>query len=298
MAVRKIVKIDESKCNGCGQCVPGCAEGALAVIDGKARLLKETYCDGLGACLGECPQGAITIEDREAAQFDAAAAEAHVAALAAGQGAARAAGRTERGMGVPPMSSAPSERTKSQGQDASGTHGQDARATVGGGCPGSRMMQFARRGAATGGSAQDSGAAPAGQRPAVESALGQWPVQLALVPIEAPYYEDTELVLTADCAAYALGDFHERFLRGRSVAIACPKLDDVSPYVEKLAEILRRNTIRGLVVVHMEVPCCGGIVRLAEEAARRSGRSLPVRDVMIGLQGETLSDRLMVMGGV
>jgi len=257
MAKRKIVKIDESKCNGCGECVPGCAEGALAVIDGKARLVKETYCDGLGACLGECPQGAITIEERAAAEFDAAEAEAHVA-----------------------------ERKR-----AAAPHGLGA---AGGGCPGSRMMHFAAGRKSAGGASQDD----AEQTPAaaVAGALGQWPVQLALVPTEAPYYEDVELVLAADCVAYALGDFHERFLRGRAVAIACPKLDDISPHVEKLVEILKRNGIRGLVVVHMQVPCCGGIVWLAEEAARLSGRTIPVRDVTAGLRGEILSDRLTVMG--
>ena len=274
MAIRKIVKIDQEKCNGCGACVPNCAEGALAIIGGKARLVKESYCDGLGACLGECPQGAITIEDRDADEFDQAEVQEHLAASAAaaspapatGQGAARPSSPTRTAHGpVPPV------------------------ASHSGGCPGSRAMQFARRGPAAGSVAPEAGSAA--------SALYHWPVQLALLPLEAPFYQDTELVLSADCAAYALGDFHARLLKGRALAIACPKLDDVEPYVDKLAEILRRNAIRGLLLVHMEVPCCGGIVRLAHEAVRRSGRTLPARDVTVSVGGEILSDEMEVLGG-
>jgi len=160
-------------------------------------------------------------------------------------------------------------------------------------CPGARMMQFASRPqpAAAGATPAADAGSPA------PSALGHWPVQLALVPLEAPFYKDAELVLSADCAAYALGDFHALLLRGRALAIACPKLDDLSPYVDKLAEILRRNAVRGLVVVHMEVPCCGGLVRLAEQAAELSGRAIPVRDVTVGLRGEILRDRLTIPGG-
>jgi NAD-dependent dihydropyrimidine dehydrogenase PreA subunit len=248
MAVRKIVKIDEAKCNGCGQCESNCAEGALQIIDGKARLLKEEYCDGLGACLGTCPQGAITVEERDSEAFDQAAVEVHM-----------------KQAGVV-------------------THGPEHAA---GGCPGSRAMQFKRPAAENSGQEKVSGGG---------SELGHWPVQLALVPVEAEFYQDAELVLTADCAAYAAGDFHRRFLKGRAVAIACPKLDDLSPYVEKLAEILRRNRIRGLVLIRMEVPCCGGIVRLGQEAAARSGRVLPIREVTLGVDGEVRSDVLSVAG--
>ncbi len=251
MAVRKIVKIDEEKCNGCGQCESNCAEGALRIIDGKARLLKEEYCDGLGACLGACPQDAITVEERESEAFDQAAVEEHIA-------------RSDK---------------------PNVAHAEPAA----GGCPGSRAMQFKRPAAEKSGPAAGVGGGGAGE-------LGHWPVQLALVPVEAEFYQDAELVLTADCAAYAMGDFHRRFLHGRAVAIACPKLDDLSPYVEKLAEILRRNRIRGLVLVRMEVPCCGGIVRLGQEAAARSGRVLPVREVTVGVDGEVRSDVLSVAG--
>ena len=269
MAIRKVVKIDEEKCNGCGQCVPGCAEGALAVIGGKVRLVKESYCDGLGACLGECPQGAITLEEREADQFSLAEVEARMAAAGATTGHVREAAA---GQGCP----------SSHGSAAGATHG---------GCPGSRMMQFARP------AAKAPAGSGVGEATGSASALGHWPVQLALVPVEAPFYQDSELVLAADCASYAMGDFHGRLLKGRALAIACPKLDDMEPYVDKLAEILRKNRIRGLVVVHMEVPCCGGIVRLAHEAVRRSGRTLPARDVTVGVSGEVLADELEVLGG-
>jgi len=252
MTVRKIVKIDEAKCNGCGQCESKCAEGALRIIDGKARLMKEEYCDGLGACLGTCPQDAITVEERESEAFDQAAVEAHLA---------------------------PSSKPNV-------AHAAEHAA---GGCPGSRAMQFKRPAAEKSGPAAESSGGG-------ESALGHWPVQLALVPVVAEFYQDAELVLTADCAAYAAGDFHRRFLKGRAVAIACPKLDDLSPYVEKLAEIFRRNRIRGLVLIRMEVPCCGGIVRLGQEAAVLSGRVLPIREVTLGVDGEVRSDELSVAG--
>ena len=259
MAIRKIVKIDESKCNGCGDCEAKCAESALRIVDGKARLVKEQYCDGLGACLGTCPQDAIAVEERESEAFDQAATEAHM----------KQAGAAAPGQAAP-----------------EGGPGHAA-----GGCPGSRAMQFKRPAAEKPGLAGD-----AGGEGGWASELGHWPVQLALVPVEGPFYQDAELVLTADCAAYAAGDFHRRFLRGRAVAIACPKLDDLSPYVEKLAEILRRNRIRGLVLIRMEVPCCGGIVRLGQEATARCGRVLPIREVTLGVNGEVRSDVLSVAG--
>lgn len=272
MAVRKVVRIDEEKCNGCGLCVPNCAEGALAVVDGKARLVGDSYCDGLGACLGECPQGAITVQQREAEAFDPEAVAARLAAESRPHQAA--------------------------------THGAPQRAApaepCAGGCPGARVTQLAGRtpAASDHGAQGDSGTAGGQDRAASggRSRLGHWPVQLALVPVEAPFYQDAELVLAADCAAFTMGDFHERLLEGRALAITCPKLDDLEPYVAKLAEILRRNAIRGLVLVHMEVPCCGGIVHLARQAAALSGRRIPARDVTIGIGGDVLRDELTILG--
>jgi Pyruvate/2-oxoacid:ferredoxin oxidoreductase delta subunit len=279
MAVRNIVSIDESKCNGCGLCIPNCAEGALAIVDGKARLVKDSYCDGLGACLGACPQDAIQIEQRDAADFDEAAA---LAALAEKKGAgARAAVGRERAAG---------------GMAACGHEEQAAQSASSGpaGCPGMRVMQFAG----------PSPAAP--QHPAAESVpgamaaagpLGHWPVQLSLLPLEAPFYNDCDLVLAADCTAFAAPTLIAGLVPGRAVAVGCPKLDDAPAYADKLAEILRRNAVRGLVLVHMEVPCCGGIVAIAREAALRSGRTLPVRDITVGCRGDILRDQLDVLGG-
>lgn len=237
MAVRNIVKIDEEKCNGCGLCVTACAEGAIQIINGKARLVSETYCDGLGACLGHCPQGAITIETREAAEFDEKATHEYL-------------GRAKQKAAAP--SPAPPA-----------------------GCPGMAMRSFKL---ASGDAPSSGGRAP--------SQLGQWPVQLALVSPGAPYFQDADIILAADCAAFAMGDFHNTLLKGHSLAIACPKLDDTSPYVEKMAEIIKN--IRSLKVVHMEVPCCLGLVRLAQAAIAASGREMDFQAIKVGLNGNII----------
>lgn len=233
MAVRHIVKIDESKCTGCGLCAAACDEGAIRIINGKAKLVSESYCDGLGACLGHCPEGAITIEQREAAQFDEEATKTHV--------------------GQP----------------------QPAPAFA---CPGLAAHEL--RGS---GEVSDSGGGPAA------SQLSHWPVQLKLVSPTAPYFVDADLLLVADCVPFAMGDFHRRFLRGHSIAVGCPKLDDAAFYITKLADILRLNTLRSLTVVHMEVPCCSGLTRIAREAVALAGNQMGFEDVTIGLHGELKS---------
>ncbi|MBE7558213.1 4Fe-4S binding protein [bacterium] len=237
--IRKIIHIDEAKCDGCGECVPACEEGALAIIDGKARLVSEVYCDGLGACLSECPQGAITIQEREAAEYDERATHAHLVRR-------RTAALLEHG----------------------------------GGCPGAQMRSLA---------------SPAPLRvsdaPPAASQLRTWPIQLALVPPHAPYLAGADLLLVADCVPFAYADFHRDFLCGRPVLIACPKLDNVAPYAAKLAAIFAAARPRSLSVLHMQVPCCTGIVRLAEAARAASGLHLPLRDVTISIEGEVLSER-------
>jgi NAD-dependent dihydropyrimidine dehydrogenase PreA subunit len=233
---RKIVHIDAEKCNGCGLCIEACHEGAIQLVNGKARLVSDVYCDGLGACLGECPQGAITIEEREAAAFSVEAVAARKTA-------------TEK------------DRTPS-------------------GCPGMRAARIPRRAESAG---AGLGAAPAAQA----SALEQWPIQLHLVPVEAPYWDGAELLIAADCVAFAYGPFHCDLLRGRRLIIACPKLDDTSGYVDKLAAILATNDIRGITIAHMQVPCCQGLVRLVQAAiARVPGKRIPVHEVTIGIDGE------------
>lgn len=234
MAVRNIVKIDESKCNGCGLCATACAEGAIQIVNGKARLVSDSYCDGLGACLGHCPQDAITIEPREAAQFDEQAVKAHL------------------------------------GHDAKKAEPVFA-------CPGLAAHQF-----------RPESTAPRSDAQAVPSQLSHWPVQLKLVSPTAPYFADADLLLVADCVPFAMGDFHSRFLKGHSVAVGCPKLDDAEFYIDKLAEILQANNLRSLTVVHMEVPCCSGLARIAREAIALSGRGIDFEDVTISLRGEVL----------
>ncbi|HPD45475.1 MAG TPA: 4Fe-4S binding protein [Anaerohalosphaeraceae bacterium] len=261
MAKRNIIRIDEAKCNGCGECVRACAEGAIAIIDGKARLVSETYCDGLGACLGTCPQDAITVEEREAAEFDEVATEKHLREI-----------RNPKHEIV----------NKSEFQKASNSkHGAavvEKVAAMACGCPGTLAMSLQPKSAA--GTAPAVGAA---------SALSQWPVQLTLVSPTAPYFAGADLLLAADCVAFAMGDFHGRFLAGRKLVVGCPKLDDVEPYVDKLAAIIKHNGLASLTVVHMQVPCCSGLTRLAMRAIERAGVEMTFEDVTISLQGEVLS---------
>ena len=262
---RKIVRINADKCDGCGLCVSACAEGAIALVDGKARVVSESCCDGLGACLGECPQGAITIEDREAPAFDPAAVAQHLARAA------------------PPAKSTPKQTPLGGGtKDTHTGHSHAVHA-----CPGSRMRQMARRPAvaAASGSAVASASAPASQ-------LQNWPVQLHLLSPTAPYLQGADLLICADCVPFALPDFHQRLLAGRVVAIGCPKLDIVEPYVEKLTAIFTNCNIRSVTVAHMEVPCCTGIVRAVQAALAASGRpDTPLRDVTVGIDGTIQADR-------
>jgi len=247
MATRKIVQIDEEKCNGCGECVPSCAEGAIQIVDGTAKLVSDVYCDGLGACLGTCPQDAITIIEREAPEFDEEAALRHVEQLKTPQPA-------------PPT--------------AQGCPGMAVRNLQ----PGLSISGMPQRGA-PGGDDPQGGAA---------SALRNWPIQLHLVPPNAPFLSNCDLLLVADCAPFAYADFHRRFLKERPLVIGCPKLDDGQLYVEKLAEMLIASSIRSVTVVHMEVPCCTGLLRIAEAAIEASGSAVPLEDVTISIRGEVL----------
>ena len=226
--LRKIVRIDPDKCNGCGDCVPSCAEGAIQIINGKAVLAADNLCDGLGACLGECPMDAITIEEREADEFDEAAVEQHLAA----QGKPAPAGHHHA-----PAAPAP----------AAHHHG--------GGCPGSRAMSFERP--------QETSSAPAASR---QSQLGQWPVQLTLVSPTAPYFQGADLLITADCVPFAYAGYHEEFLKGKALVVGCPKLDDNQFYLQKLTDLFRTADIKSITVARMEVPCCGGIAMVARQA--------------------------------
>lgn len=261
--LRKIVRIDEAKCDGCGECIPSCAEGAIALVNGKARLSADALCDGLGACLGDCPQGAITVIEREAEAFDEAAVAAHLAKL--GRPAPHAHGPAHR---PPPV---PSPRSRLSVMSSVPDPAEPA-----GGCPGSRSMTLPRRAAA---SPSAAGAVPA------ESRLGQWPIQLHLVPVNAPYFRGAEILVAADCVPFAYARFHDDLLAGRALVVGCPKLDDLQAYVDKLSRIFASNDVRGVTVVRMEVPCCGGISMAAQRSLAASGKQLPFRDVVVGVDG-------------
>ena len=229
---RRIIEIDQEKCNGCGACAQACHEGAIGMVNGKAQLLRDDYCDGLGDCLPACPTGAITFVEREAAAYDEAAVLANKAAALKGSAPVAASG-----------------------------------------CPGSRSRTLRP--------------APAPEADGPVSCLGQWPVQIKLLPVEAPFYQGAKLLVAADCTAFSRADFHQRFMRGRVTVIGCPKLDE-GDYAEKLTEILRRNDIREVTVVRMGVPCCGGIQRAVETALRESGRFIPWQVVTLGRDGSIL----------
>lgn len=238
--LRKIVTIDELKCNGCGLCIGACQEGALQLINGKAKLISDVYCDGLGACLPDCPTGAIAIIEREAAGFDEGKVKQHLA----------------------------------------GHHLQERMPQPASGCPGSRAMTIQRRAAEERRSEEKS----------YPSELRQWPCQLKLVPPNAPYFENADLLVAADCTAYAYASLHSDFMRNKITLIGCPKLDDVN-YAVKLTEILRLNALKSLTVLRMEVPCCGGIANAAKEALANSGAVIPWRVVTIGTDGAIREDK-------
>lgn len=231
--IRRIIEIDEEKCNGCGACATACHEGAIGMIDGKAKLLRDDYCDGLGDCLPTCPTGAISFVEREAAAYDEEAVK--------------------------------QAQLKKQAD------------TLPCGCPGSQSKTIDRA---------ENSSAVYDIKPSV-SRLSQWPVQIKLVPVNAPYFDNANLLIAADCTAYAYGNFHEEFIRNRITLVGCPKLDEVD-YSEKLTEIIASNNIKSVTVVRMEVPCCGGIENAAKRALQNSGKFIPWQVVTISTNGEII----------
>ena len=233
---RRIIEIDRDKCNGCGACAAACHEGAIAMVNGKAQLMRDDYCDGLGDCLPACPTGAISFVEREAAAYDEQAVLAN--------------------------------KQKKMQQQGMSLHG---------GCPGTRMRTFRHETA--------SGTEPAPS--AAQSRLSQWPVQIKLVPVRAPFFDGAKLLIAADCTAYAYAAFHERFIKGHITLVGCPKLDSVD-YSEKLTEIIRNNDIKSVTVVRMEVPCCGGLEHAAKTALQQSEKFIPWQVVTISTDGRIL----------
>lgn len=236
---RNIVIIDEDKCNGCGICVNSCAEGAIQIINGKAKLVSEVYCDGLGACLGTCPTDAITVEQREAEPFDEAATEEYLKSQPASQP-------------IPPPIEKP--------------HG----------CPGTMARQLTPQPCHD----DSSESSP--------SQLGNWPVQLSLAGTSTPCFQNADLLLVADCVPFAFADFHKKFLKGNPVIIGCPKLDDAQFYADKFTELLQVSSVKSLTVIHMEVPCCSGLVRIAQIALENAGKEIPATNVTISIKGDII----------
>lgn len=239
--IRRIIQIDEEKCNGCGACATACHEGAIGMVDGKAKLLRDDYCDGLGDCLPTCPTGAITFVEREAAAYNEAAVKAAQTAKKVSENIVKGAIHT--------------------------------------GCPGARARQISH---------SCPGSVVKEVEGSMESQLTHWPVQIKLAPVNAPYFDGADLLIAADCTAYAYGNFHNRFMKNKITLIGCPKLDSID-YSEKLAEIIRQNDIRSVTVVRMEVPCCGGIENAVKNALRSSGKFIPWNVVVVSIDGKILS---------
>ena len=316
---RKIITIDDEKCNGCGACIPDCPEGALQLIDGKARLISDLFCDGLGACIGSCPEDAISVEEREAEPYDESKVMANIARHGTNTIKAHLAHLQDHGedeflreaiaylvendIEVPSefleakcacgeLGDAPSgkeaierlveeekkcsEPVIDRGPDPHG-HGRH----LGGGCPGTRLMNF------------DMDAPPCEEEEAaapesMPSRLRQWPVQIMLIPPHAPFLNGADLLFAADCVPFAYPDFHEKFLKGRVCLVGCPKLDDAQHYLEKITEMFKLNDIKSVMIAYMEVPCCGGMTRIIEEAMKASGKNIPLAKQMIGIKGDEL----------
>lgn len=277
---RKIIRIDEEKCNGCGDCIPNCPEGALQIVDGKARLVRDLLCDGLGACIGHCPLGAITIEERNAEAYDERAAIRNV--MEAGHETIQAHLQHLREHGDQDnLKIALSVLQERKGIAAQSKHTHSHSFS---GCPGSRSMEFTRNGART---------APGESAPSQQaSELTHWPIQLHLMSSSAPHYRRKDVLLAADCVAFSLGGFHRDFLRGKALAIACPKLDEGQEiYVEKIKALIDQAEINTLTVITMVVPCCTGLLHLAQEAAKQASRKIPIKHVTVGLEGTILNEK-------
>ncbi len=274
--LRKVVKIDENLCDGCGDCVPSCHEGALQIIDGKARLISDLFCDGLGACIGHCPQGAITIEVREAEPYN----EAKVMETIVRGGPNVIKAHLEHLIDHNEMEyfqqavnylSAKGIENPINGKKHKHHHSS--------GCPGAQAMNF---------NIEENSEEETGKR---QSQLRQWPVQLHLVSPYANYFQNSDLLLAADCCAFAYADFHKDFMKGKSLAIACPKLDkNQEIYFDKLVAMIKESNLKSITVLVMQVPCCSGLYQLASEAIKESGRDIPLKVVVVGIKGEILKE--------
>ncbi len=275
---RKIISIDKEKCNGCGLCIPNCPEGAIQMIDGKARLISDLFCDGLGACLGHCPEGAIAVEEREAGPYDERKVMENI--IRQGPNTVKAHLRhlkEHHEMGYLKEAMA---FLKEKGVALPGWNGEDGRPSAGHqGCPGSRSMSFENRKQAT------------SQAPDAPSELAHWPIQLHLISPMSQQYRGADVLLAADCSAFSAGNFHSRFLKGKALIIACPKLDEGQDvYLAKVQALIENAIINTLTVLVMQVPCCSGLLKLAKQAAEQAKRKIPIKAVVLSLQGEVLQE--------
>lgn len=279
MSKRKMIRIDQRKCNGCGQCIPNCPEGALQIIDGKARLISELCCDGLGACIGHCPQGAIDIEEREAKEYNERKVMENI--ITQGENVIRAhlEHLQEHNQGQYLQEALDFLRQKKikipfkqtpQNIEHSHPHAFSA-------CPGSKVMDFSK--------SQRAGATskPAGGE---VSQLSQWPIQITLVPPQAGYLKNADLLIAADCTAFAYANFHQHLLKDKVLLVGCPKLDNSKFYQEKITQILKANNIESITCVHMEVPCCFGLMQIVKEALKLSGQDISLEEVTIDIRGK------------
>lgn len=289
---RQIIRIDEEKCNGCGLCIPECQEGALQLIDGKARLIGDLFCDGLGACIGHCPEGAITLEEREAEPYNERLVMQHI--VRQGKNTVLAHLRHLKDHGAEEYLREAIAYIREHQIDldvepfisevtAQPTHQHGHQHSVLYGCPGSAAMMNRNQ--------YDEDQPESSTDQDTPSALRQWPVQMHLINPEAPCFQRADVVLAADCAPFAMGNFHHRFIKGKAIAIACPKLDDGQEiYLQKLIQMINLAEINTLTVVRMEVPCCGGLTHLARRAIQQSARKIPLKEVILSIRGKVIRE--------
>lgn len=290
---REIIKIDEDKCNGCGLCIPGCPEGALQIIDGKARLISDLMCDGLGACIGDCPEGAIEIETREAEPYNETIVMGEIIkhgfnTVVAHLKHLKEHGETAFMQEALGFLNAQTDLPYTVEEVQQKVHAAEESSGCGGGCPGSATVVFDIDNDAVSNAANELIAVDHSEAP---STLNQWPVQMHLINPNAPYFQGADVVLAADCTAFSLGNFHSKYLKGKSLAIACPKLDSgMEVYIQKLTSMIDDAKINTLHVMIMEVPCCGGLIQMAKMAADNASRKIPIKKTVVGIRGDIISE--------
>ena len=271
MLKRKIINIDEEKCNGCSLCIPNCPEGAIQIIDGKARLISDLFCDGLGACIGHCPENAITIEEREAEPYDEKKVMENI--VKCGENTIKAHlnhlnEHNEKEFLKQALGYLKDNNIKIDFEKYEVKEFQS--------CPGSRMLDLRKK----------NQSSDKEQSIKQDSELSQWPIQLNLVSPNAPYFNDCDLLIAADCVPFAYANFHSEFLKGKTLIIGCPKLDDSELYLEKLTEIIKKNNIKSITIANMEVPCCFGLQKITEDAIKNSNKIIPLRQHIITISGD------------